>query len=149
RSGHPRRGEVPDEVATGAGIDRRGADVGFAVWGGVGGRGLRGSHGIPPGTGGSLPSLCRGHPFHRAGVDETAPPAESAGTRTPAECLPLRRTTAGRGAGSGAEGPRVEAGALARRYERRAGVPLLRWPRPARARIRRWRPAPPGGLAAG
>jgi len=63
RSGHPGGGGVPDEVATGAGIDRRGAGVGFAVWGGIGRRRLRGSHGIPPGTGGSPPSLCGGHPF--------------------------------------------------------------------------------------
>src|SRR5271157_3428237 len=37
RRRHPRRSEVPDQVATGAGIDRRGAGVGFAVWSGAGG----------------------------------------------------------------------------------------------------------------
>src|SRR5208337_4632273 len=58
--GHPHGGAVPDQVATGAGIDRRGAGVGFALWGGVGGRRLRGSHGVPSGTGGSPPSLWGG-----------------------------------------------------------------------------------------
>ena len=99
RSGHPRRGEVPEEVATGAGDDRRGAGVGFAVWGGVGRRRIRGSHGISPGAGNPPPSLCAGHSFHRAGVDETAPPAESAGARTPTDGLPLRRAAAVRGSG--------------------------------------------------
>src|SRR5208282_227084 len=142
-------GEVPDEMATGTGLDRRGADVGFAVWGGVGGRRLRGSHGIPRGTGGPPPPLRGGYSFHRAGVDETAPPAASAGAKASADGLPLRRAAAVRGAGSGAAGLRLEARTLARRYERLAGVPLLRLPRPARARLRRRRPAPPGGLAAG
>jgi len=82
-------------------------------------------------------------------VDATAPLAENAGARTPADGLPLWRATAVRGAGSSGEGPGVEASALARRYERLAVVPLLRRPRPARARIRRRRPAPPAGLAAG
>src|SRR5208283_785846 len=146
---HPRRGEVPDQVATGAGIDRRGAGVGFAMWGGVGRRRLRGSYGISCGTGGAPPSLCGGHSFHREGVDETAPPAESAGARTSADGLPLRRAAAVRGAGSGGGSPWVETGALARRHERRAGIPLLGLSRPARARIRRRRAPPPGGLAAG
>jgi hypothetical protein len=59
RSRYSRRGEVPDQVATGAGIDRRGAGLGFAVWGGAGGRRLRGNHGIPCGTGDSPPYLMR------------------------------------------------------------------------------------------
>src|SRR5579859_3097203 len=148
RRRYPRPSEVPDQVATGAGIDRRGAGLGFALWGGVGGRRLRGSHGIPCRTGDSPPSLCAGHSFHREGMDETAPAAESAGARTPVDGLSLRRAAAVRGAGSGGEGPGVEASALARRDQRLAGVPLLRWSRPARARFRRRRPAPPGGLAA-
>ncbi len=41
RSGYPRGSEVPDEMATGSGIDRRGAGLGPARWGGVGGRRLR------------------------------------------------------------------------------------------------------------
>ena len=148
RRRHPRRSEVPDQVATGPGIDRRGAGVGFAVWGGAGRRRLRGSHGIPPGAGGSPPSLCGGHPFHREGVDETAPRAQSAGAKASADGLPLRRAAAVRGAGSGGQGPRVEASALARGHQRLVGVPFLRLSRPARARIRRRRAAPPGGLAA-
>src|SRR5208337_3918790 len=83
------------------------------------------------------------------GMDETAPPAENAGARTPADGLPLRRAAAVRGAGSGAAGRWVEAGALARGHERLAGISLLCLSRPARARIRRRRPAPPGGLAVG
>src|SRR5271157_4862530 len=101
RSWHPRRSEVPDEVATGAGIDRRGAGVGSAMWGGVGRRWLRGSHGISPGAGDPPTSLRAGHSFDREGVDETAPPAESAGAKTSADGLPLRRAAAVGGARSG------------------------------------------------
>src|SRR5271157_4166823 len=151
RSGHPRGGEVPDQVATGAGIDRRSTGVGLAMWGGVGGLRLRGSHRISRGAGNSPTSLRGGYSFHFGGVDTPAPPAqvEGAGTRASTECLPLWRAAAVRGSGGSRKGSRVEARALARRDKRLARLPLLCRPRPAFARIPRRPAAPWGGLAAG
>jgi DDE superfamily endonuclease len=124
------------QVATGTGADRRGAGLELAVWGGVGRRRLRGSQGISPGVGDPPTSLCPGHSFHGAGMDQTTPPAKGAGARTSGTGLPLRRAAALRGGGSSGSSPWVEASALAKRHERLAGIALLRASRPTRARIR-------------
>ena len=143
RSGHPRGGEVPDEVATGAGNDRRGAGLGFAVrmvvadagYGevtefreGLETRHLPYAVGIPP------PCGC--------GRNRPGRAIESAAHGTSADCFPLRRAAAVAVQEVAAAGPRVEESALARRQQRLAGVALLRCSRPARARIpRRRRPS--------
>ena len=51
--------------------------VGFAVWGGVGGRRLRGSHGISPRAGGAPPSLCRWASLRPWGCGRSRPACRS------------------------------------------------------------------------
>src|SRR5579884_1598747 len=146
RSGNPRDGGVPNPVATGSGTDRRGASLGLEGRRGSGRCRLRRGDGVSRRAGSPSTSLCSGDPLVAGRMDQAAPsaPTESAGARTPAECLSLRRPTPRLGARGGGKGPRLEASALARRHERLARVALLRLPRPALARLQR-RPATPQG----
>src|SRR5215472_8813716 len=136
-SGHPGDGAIPDQVATGFGIDRRGAGLGLASPSRAGRRRLRRGYGVSRGAGSSQAPLCGGCLFLLGSVDRSPSVAQTETSRSRASSygLSLWRAATLLGSRGGGHGGRLEAGALARRHERLARVALLRRPGPALARI--------------